>query len=678
MNLGFQIEAPHGLGSLEASQRYYFAGRTKMSEVLLIWFYRSNSSRWRVAYLHIPTDCFEGELKASPPGLVACKSQFSLPPSIQCLAGLNFDEIGSIKNGQTNHRSHVQFRLEAIQELIVLEAEILNAKNPLKYIAKIGRKQTSHIHPWDLQYWFFCFVLHSRNQWSLKPSTHQNGTWSRSSEKHVHTKFGRPSAGGVRKGWPSAPMSELIAKCYLRYCELGVTMREIHCKSIVDDFGCQILKGKAGKRQIVHPRNEPFPSYGQFRWVVVNKFGLSNVQRSKYGASRMSRTATVDLGNTTGNLANIMEKVEIDAYRCAERPSSRTGDVMPELVVARAICVTTGARVGIGFSLGGEAQEAYRAMLWSMAVDKELVAEAYGIPVKHLDWPMSGMCRALLSDRGPGGQASLIADMESKIAIKSIAQSFTPKAKPNVESSNPRSSDPEGSPTFLQSELQVASMMKQEVLRAASENRSTSILERLSPAMVSDFHSQGLTASPESLWKYLQSRMRTNSIKMTPDDAVRAFLSRCQVSVDRVGAFFNGNHYNSLELKESGQHQLLVRRGVTSITAYTLSMVGRLIWVEVQGRLFKLEAQRRIRFDEDELFVSISQLEDLVRLKTELGARTRESADAARADFFAVAKEVTGQMPGAGHRKAGRPGRAKGAALAEAAVIKAKVGKRAA
>lgn len=678
MHLGLQIKAPDGLGSLNCSQRYYFAGRPDGLKVLLIWFHGLKGERRRAGYIHIPSDQFEREFNRSPGGLVICEDQFTLPASIQDLEGLNFDEIGQVTNGQTNHRKLVEFRLEAIQILIGNEQKIFSADNPLKLIAHIAKKHGSKVHPWDLQYWFFCYILHGRNQWALKTATHSNGTWARDSEKHVDTKFGRPSAGGVRKGWPSTLMSQTIINCYLRHSGLGVPMTDIHRRSIVDDFGCRIIRDATSVCQIVHPNNRPFPTYGQFRWVVVNEYGLSNVARAKLGASKMARSAVVDLGNTTGTLANVLDRVEIDAYRCAERPSSREGRVMPELVVARAICVTTSARVGIGFSLGGESQDAYRAMLWSMAVPKEQVAEAYGIPVKHLDWEIVGMCRTLFSDRGPGGQLSLVEDMTEKLPIKSIAGSYKPKAKATVESSNPRSSDPEGAPTFVQSELQVGSMMKQEILRAASENRSASILPRLSPEMLRDFHRLGLVANPESLWKYLQSRMRTNSIMMTPDDAVRAFLRRTEVSIDRVGVLFNSNHYNSEEFKKSGQHELLVSRGGTFLTAYTLSMVGRLIWVEVQGRLIKLEAQRRIRFDDDELFVSISQIEELARLKVELGSRTRESSDAARAEFYLKAKEVTGQIPDAGTRKGGRPGRGKGAALAEALVIKARSGKRAA
>jgi hypothetical protein len=165
---------------------------------------------------------------------------------------------------------------------------------------------------------------------------------------------------------------------------------------------------------------------------------------------------------------------------------------------------------------------------------------------------------------------------------------------------------------------------------------------------------------------------------MDSDTAVRSFLKRQTVNVDRVGIEFNGLHYNSDTLKESGLHEQLVRQGIKSLTGYTLSLVARLIWVEVEGKLFQLESLRRIRHDDDELFVGVSQLEELARLKRLVHSTTRESAIAARAEFISTASLLNGHAPDSGIRKVGRPGRGKGAALLEAQVIKANERKKAA
>lgn len=673
MHIGVQLDAPDGLGSLTEGTRYYYAGRNAQSGVLLVWFYPTKTSRWRVATIHIDKQLFEKELTASPPGLKKCTQQFNLPPAIRDLEGINFEQLirASHCEGKA-HRDKVEFRLNAIQHLLEQEDQILLSDKPLREIAKLSKKAGSKTNLWDLQYWFFAFVLHARNHWSLKPATYQNGTWSREDPRHADRKLGRPAGEGRRKGWSSLPMRDRITKSYLNFCGTGISMKAIYRRALSEEFGCVVLPSGRDGRQTVHPKNEPFPSYGQYRYVVVQAFGLSEVQTTSYGRERVRRSAVVDKGNTTGRLSNFLESVEVDAYRCEARPASYRDETMPELVVARAICVTTGARVGIGFSLGGETKEAYRAMLWSMAVDKKLVAAAYGIPAEHLDWPMTGMCRAMLSDRGPAGQEALISTLEQRIVIKSITPSYTPESKPNVESSNPRSIDPEGVPSFVQSDLHVGGMMKREILRAASENRSVPIVDRLSPEMLTDFHRLALPATPQALWRYLIERLRSNALHLTEDEAARAFLRPCLAAVDKVGVVFNGIHFNSTTFKDSGLHEKFVRRGIEHVKAYTLSLVGRLLWVEADGRLYQLEALRRIRFDFEELNVPLTELEDLARKRKVLESRTKESCESAGVELASIVKMLTGEALSGGTRLMGKSGRGrKGQARQESAILKA-------
>lgn len=678
MNIGYQLEAPDGLGSLCKEQRYYYAGRNPTLGVLLVWFYFGEWKRWRAACIHIPEDLFERELLDSPPGIRACKAQHALPPAIVELTGINFEELVEVKQGgKKNHKQKTLHRLEAIELLLEAEAKILSSPKPLKAICKISQKSGSKVHPHDLQYWFFAYILHSRNLWALKPATHTNGTWSREVEKHAATKFGRPGIEGARNGWSSVLMRDQIIAGYLRYSGLGTPMSRIYALVSGQIFGCKTERKANGDRHTYHPENKPFPTPGQFRYVVVQKFGLPAVQTALYGAARLRRTSLIDKGNTTESLANLLEAVEIDAYRCRNRAMSYRGEVMPELVVARALCATSSARVGIGFSLGGESQEAYRSMLWSMAVEKRLVAEAYGIPEAHLDWPIHGMCPSLLSDRGPGGQVSLIEGLVSRIRIKDLAPSYGAQSKPSIESSNPRNVRLEGQPSYLQSELHLGGLMKNEVLRAASENRSSIIVDKLSPKMISDFRQMDLPANPQALWSYLEQRLRTNALRMDPDTAVRAFLKPCEVTIDKGGAVFNTVHYSSPDFRESGVHESLMRCSIDTLKGYTLSLVSRLLWVECDGRLLKLTAMRRIRHDADEFFVSVTELEELAKQKKELAARTRAVSKSALLELVNTAIELTGEAPGAGRRKGGSPGRGKkGGVRIESNVLKAVQGRK--
>lgn len=672
MNVGIQLEAPDGLGSMTCGTRYYYSGRHEQLGALLISFIKGKSGRWRPDYLHISADLFEKELTASPPGIRPCKQQFQLPEPIKELEGINFEGLASSPGSEKKtHKQLAESRLSALAPLLDKEDEILRSDSPIRFISKIGRDFGSRVHPHDLQYWFFAYILHGRNLWSLKAASQRNGTWNRAEEAHANKKFGRPSLSGKRAGCPSAQIEERILNSYLKHCESGKSLTTIHREACVSEFGCQVTSDGLDGRKFVHRQNLPFPTYGQYHYVVNKHFGAKQVQLTKYGSSRMSRASDVDQGNTTGRLANILEHVEIDVYHCDVRASSCQGEVMPPLCVARAICATTGAVLGIGFSLGGETKVAYRAMLWSMAVDKSLVADVYGISAGQLDWPIKGLSRALLSDRGPGGHRSLIDKGDAVLAKKTLTPSFTPKSKPNIESGNPRSYDQEGAPSYLQSELQIGALMKQEVFRAAAHNRSTSIADRLSPAMVVDFHRLGLTATPQSLWRYLDERLRTSAAYIDSDNAARKFLQQWECSLDRVGVLFNTIHYNSNELRDNGLHEKLVRSKVKTLTAYSVSLAHRVLWVEIQGRLYKLEALRRIRYDEEELNVPISELENINKQKRQLESRTRESIVAAQVELADTVHQQTGQYLGSGRRRGGSPGRSsKGSTRNEVDVIK--------
>lgn len=672
MYIGTQIEAPEGLGSLVQSQRYYYTSRSLSNGVLLVSFHSGPTTRWRVRTIHLDVELFELEMTSSPPGLRVCPVQARLPQALEELEGMIIatDDDPKVMKG-------IEFRYQAIEFLLEAEEQILASAKPLKKIAALGKAQGSKVHPHDLQYWFFTFILHGRDKGALRPATHLNGTWSRQESPSVSKKLGRPSAQGRRKGWSAIPMHERIMKSYLRLSGSGVSMATIYRRAIVEEFGCVIHRTTEGGRQITHPANAPFPSYGQFEYCVSSRLGRPKIHLAKYGAARLKRAQIVDQGNTSGRLANLLENVETDGYQCSDRPLSYRHETMPALLVIRAVCGTSNARVGIGFSIGGENKEAYRAMLWSMAVPKALVAYVYGIPEEDLDWPMVGVPRSLLSDRGPAGFEDLIEERAADIAIKTITPSYAPKSKPAVEASNPKSTNIEGAPGYDQSDLHVAAMMKREVLRAASENRSVNVSDRLSPTMIRDFYVQGIPSTPQGVWQYLNARLRTNAVRMSEEAAARAFLRRVKLKLDKGGVVFCGLHYNSPSFRENGLHERLVRRGVSDLTGYVLSMVGCLIWVEAEGRMHRLEVQKRMRYLDEELNVPLSGLEALAHQKKILSARTDESGEAAAVELYALTKKVTGLDFNSGTRKHGNPGRGKkGQAREEAAVIKGRFPRR--
>lgn len=676
MHIGCQMHAPLGMGSLRSGIRYYYYGRNSSGEnVLLVWFQKSAKS-WRAYCIWLSTAEFEEAISGVAPQLKTIAVQLIWPEWLSEVEGVSFEEVENdrYQNKKQTIKQQVENRYQNVAQLLDFEHEILNSKNPLKSISLKAKGLGQRQHPYRIQLWFFTYVLHGREIWALKQPTHVVGKWNRSSKDHANKKFGRSSLDdGDQAGWPSDQMAAKIVKSYLTECGLGISMSQIHRNSLSKVFGCRTVKNEAGNLVHYQPNNLPFPSYGQFRYRVVEKLTLPVVQKTLFGAHRVRNRASVDGGNFTQQFCNLLESMEVDAYRVFERPHSMFSDApMPALVVARGVCVATGAVVGIGFSLDGESADAYRAMLFSMAVDKKIVAQLYGIPAEKLEWAMQGLPSTFASDRGPGGSSRLIQSLEQQFPIKTVQPSYEPKGKASVESSQPRNTKHEGAPSFMLSDLNVVQMMKREVMRAAADNRSSDISSRLSDQSIHDFRQLGYVATPACYWKYLSDRLRTSAHHLSIDQAVRSFCTRIELRVNRTGAVYKNRSYGSEAFTLSGLQTECTGLSNFTITGYSLNMVTRHVWAEVKGRLMMLEALKRVRIDDEDLYVSLSDLENTADTLAILRSQTRKSKQAAQAEIEQSFYEITGKKWHQAKLKAGTPRRAKGLLAQESKVIAGK------
>jgi hypothetical protein len=606
---------------------------------------------------------------------------------------VNFDEIeerreilarrkkaGTNKNSPVRlntGRQQVQGRLLSIATALENAVEILKAANPLRAIAATAYDGTKSKHPHRLQLWFFSYMLHGQNQWALKQPTHRNGLWSRLENGHKDKKFGRPSLHGSCYGWSSASMREDIVNFYLSACGEGVYMTTIHRNALRQFYGCITVKDSDGNDTWIQPENKPFPSYGQFRNVVVNELGLEQVQTKVYGSALMKSKATANGESHSAKYANLLEDVHVDAYHVYERPKSIYSDEPSEpLIVAEAVCVTTGAVVGAGFSLGAETGDAYRSMLFCMAVPKDYIARLYGIPPEMLNWNMQGICAAFTSDRGPAGHRRIAEKLELRFPIKTIAPSYDGQAKAPIESTHPRNVNLEGSPTWIQSELNVIQMVKRELIRAASRNHTKNISEKLSDQAIADFAAERRVATPHHYWDYLEKRLRTCAWQMTLEEAVRAFWKPVSLPVDRDGVRLGHAHYTSNVFRETNFLAQVSNVPNLTISAYTLNLVVRSIWVEVKGRLIELERAMHVRVGDEDKIVPISELQDAADQIAELRSRTRVAIQAATNRAETNFKELTSIEWNAGQRRAGTPNRPSGTAAHEVKVLKGRTNKK--
>ncbi|MBB4513893.1 hypothetical protein [Paraburkholderia fungorum] len=673
-HIGLQLHAPEGFHGLSKSIRYYFAGRRPSdAAALLIWFERGKKHR-RVRFVRLGKNDFEHALLQNPPVLVPENRQYALPEWLRDFEGISFAEVEHLryKRKKETYLQQVERTYSYIRPALENEEEILSADDPLKELSKYAVRSQSNLHPHRLQVWFFSYILHERKMEALKKSTQRIGKWDRGGETHACRKLGRPSlTDGSMYGWSSAEIGqEKMTDSYLRYCGLGVSMAEIYRRAMVNEFECLVRRTESGARQLYHPENRPFPSYGQFRYNVVKKFSLQAVQATVWGQPRVRSHAAFNEGNFTRPYANLLESVVVDAYRVEDRAQAfRSEDPMPSLVVARGVCETTSSVVGIGFSLGSESAEAYRSMLFCMAVPKAYYARLIGIPPEILDWIMEGLPSSFTSDRGPGGSKDLVDNLKIRFPIKTIIPSHSGQSNAVVEAGHPKTISLEGAPTFRQSDLDIVKMIKREVIRACRDNHTRDISDRLSDEAVRDFLNEGLVATPHNYWKYLGTRLRTSGNSISIEEAVRAFCTPVDLDVDCDGVRFKSHWYNSAEFRETGIQNEVAKRPGFKLSGYILPLAMRYLWVEVNGKLIELEASVRVRMDGADLNVPLSSLEAAERERKALKAMTRESTEAAHVEARLEFQETTGQSWDAGSRRTGSPKRATGITLHEVELL---------
>jgi len=679
MHFGVQISAPHGHGTLMAGQTYYFAGRVG-HHIRLARFLKTKHG-WRVVCLLITTVDFEYALTSNPPTIQINPIQLALPPWLDDGDLVNYDETEEQRYSEKKrtYREQANSRLVQINCLLDCEQLILQDKDPLKEIARIARDNGVDAHPHRLQVWFFAYVLHGHEFWALKQPTKGVGKWKRGEGKHEDTRFGLPHPNGAGVGWPSWTMHEKIIKSYEKKRGLGVTMQAIYNNSIRHDFGCKFIEKEDGFFECFHPESKPFPTYGQFRYQVLKKYTLEEVHMARYGSASLRENAKVEQGNVTGRFADLLESLEVDAYFVKERPRSMfSKEIMPPLVVARGICVTSGEIVGVGFSLGGENSDAYRSMLFCMAVPKNYIAKIYGIPPeKLLNWTAQGVPSSVTSDRGPAGGRKLVADeLNDRFPIKTITASHHGQGKAVIEASNPRNDDIDGPPTYIISDLNTIEMVKKQVILAAKDNHTRDISPRLNDEALFEFQRNKWPATPHNFWKYLSARLRTAARKMDIDQAVRSFLPRIDIHVDNHGIRYGQHYYSSKKFRESGAHASIASERETVLKGYGVPLAMRYIWVEIGGKLFELKAVRRMATDPEDEYLSMVEINQSEAALTEVKARTRLSIEAAENAAASNFEEITGKGWDSGKRVRGTPKRKNPKTDQEARIIAGKSNSR--
>lgn len=658
MKIGTQIIAAEGWGPIPKEVVLHFlCSDAKQNRVLLVHFTTDDKGRSpRASLIVVSRKEFEdGTLSKA---IVPTEQQAFLPPWLKELEGIDLSQVDALRSSsaQIPHFKRVEDRYLIVALAVRDFNIILAAKDPVSEINRRARQCVPTQNESRFRLWLLTYLCFGRNVWSLLPPFHHAGHWDRL--RFPETKFGAPSkAHGKRFGCGiSKEVADQCVKSYLKRAKLGKHMTDIHDEAMIEDFRCQVVSDKFGLNVYAYPDGKAAPTYWQFVYRVYKAIGRDTVQQSLYGAVRHRTNIATSKGRFSEEVANLMERVEVDAYYVKERPKGYVeGSTLPALCVVVGRDLLSGKKVGIGFSFGSEKSTAYRMMLFSMAVPKEYFCRLFGVPLNPGEWTSEGLPGHFAIDRGPGAKRDLVSQIEKRFPIRDMAPSWSGQSKATIESSHPNDVRLEGQPTFVKSNLTPIEMAKREVLRLINFNSTANMEERFDP----DSELAYVPPSPNGLWQHFDALYRNDAQPMSLEDAIRTFLTPIEFLVKEDGVYLRGRRFCCDDLRDSGLLDLAAGHGhkTTRVSGYMLDMCVRYIWIEYQGRLIEVSAMLRIRGDEDSLFMSLEELDQWDKARKIMGSAFRVHQRAASSEIKQRFKDEAGQNFSSGKRKAGRPTR---------------------
>jgi|SRR5450830_75305 len=655
--IGTQLIAPDGYKNLYANRTYYFLGRHGQDAVARFAHFTSTTRDGVTTFskAHITTlssSDFENGLALNH--IHFATEQHDFPIWLESIKNISLEEIESRRPGAKQPlSSYIERRYQAILPLLERLEEILSSQNPMFLVAQHARQCEPKQNPTRLMFWFLSYLSFGSNKRVLLPSFGNIGKWSRE-EKFPGKKFGRKSLHrGALSGYGMTDCErEKIYRGFEKHARLGQTFKSVYEDTLKSEFGCLVRKDDAGDPEIYHPDGYPFPERDQFRRVVMKKYEQDNVQKQLYGASRTRNKKNPSRGKYSENVAYAGQVVEADGYYVREVPRGFIDDNHIEpLCVVRGKCNLTGMILGIGFCFGKENIDAYRTMLFSMAIPKDEFGEYFGIKISRDDWPSHGLPSKFITDRGPGSSEDLIKSPHLRPAITTITPSYSGQSKATIESSNPRNRKIEGQPTFIESDKTYIELMRREVLRCIQDNQSTDTSARSSNAIIlSD-----VSPSPIGLWRYYEQRMRMSVMQVPRADAIRNFLTKQKFSVKEDGVYLQSMRFTSDELSDTGIFSKAIGSKAVTVNGYSYSAILRHVWVEVKGELYPASVMHPVSDIHPD--ISTPELEKITQLRAENASKLRKMKTAAAVSARINFEEVTGKSWFSGRRRSGKPNR---------------------
>ncbi len=679
MQIGAQLFAPDGFETLTKDAVYHLLRSDAARErVMLVEFRKiststkakvKTASRKRGAafgfrpVLHFLPRCrFESGLDEGL--IVLCEEQHELPP---WFSGISVDELRQYaaprKNRKTTHEERIDRTLAHLWPLVQNLEQVLAAELPDALMNAHARMCNPKQNETRLRTAFYAYICFGFNRWALHYTVQLIGQWKRIGRDR---KFGRPSRiYGANHGY-STNDPELVQQMltgYRKFAGPGQHLSRIYRRTLISVFGCVTQTDRTGRKSFIHPAGKPFPSIGQFVYRIAQEFPLEMRQIYKYGHARVRNRLTHSQGRFAESIGNLMERTEQDAYYCNQVAKGYLrGSHLPPLWVVRIRCIASGMLVGIGFSVGSETAAAYRMALFCTAIGKVKFCSLFGIDIKPNDWPSIGISPHIINDRGPGSTAKAdSSDPTLRPTIKEGAPSYSGQSKASVESTHPKQVKREGKPYYQETNLSIPQIAAQEILRTIADNHSIDVSDRLN----NDALKEGVFPTAASFWQYLDRRGRNHAITPNFEEAIRAYLTSIEVTVRDDAVYFKDARFDSNALQHSGILQKAHDLGRYKLKGYMLDVCVRHLWIDLGTQLIEVDAMLSIRDGQEQLYISIIEIEQLQRIRGDGKLELKSHRHAAKSEYENKFEGQTGKPFEQGVDKPGRSRRTKAASVQE-------------
>lgn len=667
MSSGIQIVAPRGYGEMRKGQRYHLLRSDgALGRVLLVTFVKrprhaeQGEEGWRSEVAELSREDYEAGLVAHRPGaepaIQLLPDTASLPPWLTHLEGISFlaDPKWSLREvlGRERDQSpleRIEARLLQITPAVEQCDSVLGGKDPdrvLNTLAKAAGQIESRFRRR-----FYTYIAFSYNAWALLPSYYgRNGKWDRQADKYEGSQFGAPSLVPNRTIAKriTSEMIELMIKSFRKHGPKEGTMMGAWAEMVIHDFGGRVI-AKPGERPVPHqPDGLQLPSFDSFYYHIRKRLGAEVVSKVLYGEQTVDYRQGPVKGNYWDSLGNFGERVNMDSTKDKSFPKSYVGNYqLPPLNQVEAVDGLTSQIAGIGFALGAEDSRAYKMALFCMAIPKSKFGEIIGFPIADEDWPGYGLPAEIFTDNGPGASADVSRSLKSWPVSVESSPALDPKANSTVEGAHTKRKKRVGQQLYLHSDLTVIEHIRKAARDAIAKNKSKGIMKKVpAPAVILE-----QVNCPNSYQKYLEQRHRTSVIKISFEDAVRAFLEKVDFSAQKGILSFTGMRYHSQRVIDSGLGLEIRNSKKSSIKAYVLPAVRSYAWIDFRGELIEVRAMA----EGDEAMLSSEELEQIDAARSRASGELQRSRPweemAKRQDFY----EQTGKRWTAGKWRTSRP-----------------------